>query len=319
MSIIGTGTFDSIIVNFYGSYDNPLFHIGEVSQLFKDDNDINILIANLDRSEVVGDFVTKYGLYSIVFKSKIFPVEKFIKWIEKQMQIHINYEEVQKRGSIYIIKTDAIDAYKVGKTKDVVSKRVKNLQTGNVEKIEILFDYQTSNPDLLERCVHYILDKYRCHSNREFFYCNIHHIKRTVQICCRIIDTLKSCYDRISDDELLTRLKEKNINTDISNLRQTIRTSDTNESSDIQEMDPLNNWLDKNIIYNKGSVLKLQDTVELYTGIKQSPRLLGFYRKQIEKWIKSSALNDLVDNEYKQFWIGDIKFKGWKDIRIREE
>ena len=65
------------------------------------------------------------------------------------------YEEIQKTGHIYVIKTDG--GYKVGKTKDVNS-RIKGLQTGNVNNIEVILDFKTSNSDLLERIVHYLLD-----------------------------------------------------------------------------------------------------------------------------------------------------------------
>ena len=57
------------------------------------------------------------------------------------------YEEIQKTGHIYVIKTDG--GYKVGKTKDVNS-RIKGLQTGNVNNIEVILDFKTSNSDLLE-------------------------------------------------------------------------------------------------------------------------------------------------------------------------
>lgn len=116
------------------------------------------------------------------------------------------YEEVEKTGHIYIIKTDAQGAYKVGKTRDTVSKRIKGMQTANVNNIEMILDYKTSNPDLLERCVHYILDRYRCNSNREFFDCNIEYIKMIVNTCGHMIDTLKSSYQDITVDELYSKL-----------------------------------------------------------------------------------------------------------------
>ena len=69
------------------------------------------------------------------------------------------YEEIEKTGHIYVIKTDG--GTKVGKTKDTVNKRIRGLQTGNVDNIQVLLDFKTSNPDLLEKNVHYILDRYR--------------------------------------------------------------------------------------------------------------------------------------------------------------
>ena len=95
---------------------------------------------------------------------------------------------------------------KVGKTKDIVQKRVKGLQTGNVEDIQVLLDYRTSNPDVLERMVHYVLDRYRCNSNREFFDCNVDYIKMVINVAGKTLDTLKSTYQHISEDQLLEKL-----------------------------------------------------------------------------------------------------------------
>jgi hypothetical protein len=78
---------------------------------------------------------------------------------EHQQQL----EEKEQELHICVIKTDG--GTKVGKTKDAVNKRIRGLQTGNVNNIEILLDFKTSNPDLLEKCAHYILDRYRCNSN----------------------------------------------------------------------------------------------------------------------------------------------------------
>jgi hypothetical protein len=103
------------------------------------------------------------------------------------------------------MKTDAFNAYKIGKTKDIVTKRVKGLQTGNMNDIKILLDVETSNADLLEKCIHYVLDRYRC-SNREFFSCNLSYIKKIVIMCCKFIDILKSSFHNITENELSCKL-----------------------------------------------------------------------------------------------------------------
>jgi hypothetical protein len=125
---------------------------------------------------------------------------------ELEMYKQKTYEDIERTGHIYVIKTDAQGSYKVGKTKDNVTKRIKGMQTANVNNIEIVLDYPTSNPDLLEKCVHYILDRYRCNSNREFFDCNIEYIKMIVSICGHTIDTLKSTYQHITKDELYSKM-----------------------------------------------------------------------------------------------------------------
>ncbi|KAJ3066176.1 hypothetical protein HK102_007720 [Quaeritorhiza haematococci] len=116
------------------------------------------------------------------------------------------YEPIEKTGHVYVMETDG--GVKVGKTKRDVSSRVKGMQTGNRNNIRILLDFETSNPDLLERTVHYILDRYRSNSNREFFDCDTDHIQRVVILAGNTIDTLKSMYQSITEDEFITRVNE---------------------------------------------------------------------------------------------------------------
>jgi len=175
--------------------------------------------------------------------------------------------------------------------------------------IEVLLDFETSNPDLLEKCVHYILDRYRCNSNREFFDCDVNYIKTILEICGNVIDTLKSTYQHISKEELVEKLKSNGVEIDIEDVNE----CDSNE----QVNNDFYKWLEENIGINTGSILKLQDTIEVYIGKKISTRQLGKYRKEMEKYIKERYKN--VDWEYKQFWIGDIKYKGWQNLQILDK
>jgi prophage antirepressor-like protein len=139
------------------------------------------------------------GKYDLEEKLKLkdFETQKILEEHQQQLEAkeqellrykEKTYDEIEKTGHIYVIKTDG--GTKVGKTKDAVNKRIRGLQTGNVNNIEILLDFKTSNPDLLEKCAHYILDRYRCNSNREFFDCDINYIKTIVEICGNVINTL---------------------------------------------------------------------------------------------------------------------------------
>lgn len=117
----------------------------------------------------------------------------------------LTYEEVEKTGHVYILTTDKQCIYKCGRAKDV-NKRIKCLQTGNVEDIEIVYDYPTSNDVLLESVVHFVLDRYRSNSNREHFRCDIEYMKLVIQTVGKMIDTLKSSFETISKEELLDKL-----------------------------------------------------------------------------------------------------------------
>jgi hypothetical protein len=95
--------------------------------------------------------------------------EEKIKLIELELQKiqDLSYEPVEKNETVYIFSTDVDGVYKVGLTKNTASKRKSGLQTGNVNDIKVLFEYKTHNCKILESVVHYLLDRYRCNSNRE--------------------------------------------------------------------------------------------------------------------------------------------------------
>ena len=60
----------------------------------------------------------------------------------------------------------------------------------------------------MEDVVHYILNVYRCNSNREHFECNINHIKTVIVLVGNLINTLKSSFHNITQEELIDRVNE---------------------------------------------------------------------------------------------------------------
>ena len=226
------------------------------------------------------------------------------------------YEEIEKTGHIYVIKTDAQGSYKVGKTKDTVNKRIRGLQTGNVNNIEILLDFKTSNPDLLEKCAHYILDRYRCNSNREFFDCDPEYIKSIITVVGSTIDTLKSCYKHISNDELTSRLE--------SGVKFTINDNiNDNISDNINDRPPeynaenvnFYNWLDKNIVKRHNSLLHLKDVCESYLDTKKiHSRLSHRIRIDLESWIRRRF--DNIKCIYTDSSLNGIRYKGWVGLDL---
>lgn len=116
------------------------------------------------------------------------------------------YEEIEKTGHLYVIKTDG--GIKVGETSKTVATRTKQHQTSNKHDIEIILDFETYNSHLLEQIVHDILDRYRCNSRREFFDCKIDYIESIVKITGNILNTLKSTYENITEEEIKDKIKE---------------------------------------------------------------------------------------------------------------
>ena len=192
------------------------------------------------KQEVV--FLTEQGLYKVLMRSRKKIAEEFQEWVcevieeirkkgkfvlqeqlklkeleyeeqikEKELELtkykEKIYEEIEKTGHVYVIKMDG--GYKVGKTKDAVIKRVKGMQTANVNNIVIILDFECSNADLLEKCVHYILERYRCNNNREFFDCNVEYIIEIVNLVGGVIDSLKSMYEHIPIEDMKKKIEEK--------------------------------------------------------------------------------------------------------------
>ena len=289
-------------------------------------------------------FLTEQGLYKVLMRSRKKIAEQFQDWVcevveeirkkgkydleeklkEHQQLLQIKelehqrtqqelvkykektYEEIEKTGHIYVIKTDG--GTKVGKTKDTVNKRIRGLQTGNVDNIQVLLDFKTSNPDLLEKNVHYILDRYRCNSNREFFDCDINYIKTIVEICGNVIDTLKSTYQHISKDDLFEKLTISGVNVD-ENTNRLCPPSYNSVNSDFY------NWLDKNVVESHNSLLKLKDVCEGYLDKKNvNSRLSHRIKLELELWIKSKFEN--IKYIYTDSKFNGERYRGWVGISL---
>ena len=278
--------------------------------------------------------LTEQGLYKVLMKSRKKIAEEFQDWvcevieeirkkgkydleeklklkdqalIEKDQELkyykELTYEEVEKIGHNYILSTDKPGVYKEGLAKDT-KKRVKGLQTGNVDDIQILFEYPTSNPALLENIVHFVLDRYRCNSNREHFRCNLDYMKTIIQLAGKMIDTLKSSYQTITKEELLEHLA-MDIYLD-DNIEEEIIEQVKNENNDFF------NWLDENIIYKENSILRLTDLCESYLGKKVPSRSSTKYRKDFEKYIKENFHNIKYDFQNSTF--NNEKYRGWLNL-----
>jgi prophage antirepressor-like protein len=290
-------------------------------------------------------FLTEEGLYEVLFISRKPIAKQFRAWVrniikeirlrgkydleeklkEHQQLLHDKeleykrtqqellkykektYEEIEKTGHIYVIKTDG--GTKVGKTKDTVTKRIKGLQTGNVNDIEVILDFSTSNADLLEKCVHYILDRYRCNSNREFFDCNVNYIKTVVEVCGTVIDTLKSSYQHISKEELVGKLKCKGIEVECR-----IDETMVLESSEVCDF---YNWLEENIVQNDTAVVNLKDICFSYFQKEINKMEKSRLKKEVEKWL-SKKISD-IDHVCRDSRYNGDKYNGWRGITIKQD
>lgn len=236
-------------------------------------------------------------------RKKIDDLEKKIKEQEQEL---IKYKEIRKPGYVYVIKTDG--GMKIGHTKNTVSKRIKGLQTGNVNDIKIIFDYPTSNADLLERCVHYVLDKYRYNSKREYFNCNVEYIKTVIKIIGKVIDILKSCCENSTQEEIVLKLKDVDIDINI-----VLDGNEKIEQEQEQQVNNFYNWLEKNIEEKQDAILQLSNVCKIFMGKKVGSRTLAKYKKEIEKYIKKKYKH--ITYEYRKI---DKNYRGWKNLAIKE-
>jgi phage anti-repressor protein len=216
--------------------------------------------------------------------------------IELQIIKEKTYEEIKKDKHVYIVRTDGGD--KVGKTGNTIKKRVQGLQTGNVENIDIILDCETSNEDLLEKIVHYILDRYR-RNNREFFECDLEYIKKIVILSEIFLDTLKSSFQSITYIELFEKLIEK-INDKLNiNFLEELHKNPIIKLRNPKELDipTFDNWLNMNIIScvtkdkkvdRTDSGIKLSDIISVYNNKKihkYDSQTSSLYKIPFEKWL----------------------------------
>jgi hypothetical protein len=319
-SCLLTKEFDGVTVNVYGNINHPLFLPMDVCKSL-DIIDIDNIMSTLDDEDKVevqdALYLTDTGvleLCNICHNQKATAVKRCVKLLLQDIRMKRTtpkyYEEIEKNGHLYVIQTDAQAAYKVGKTKDVLSKRLKGLQTANSNDIKVILDFQTSNPDLLERMVHYILERYRCNSNREFFECKLEYIKNIVTICGNVLDVLKSSFQDITPTQLYSILQASGIQLELPK----ISPSQTSH---------FHNWLDLNLKYtgNSKDYVELKALCEAYLRTDSvASRTSGRFKKQIESYLAIKYPE--YKQRYNQLTIKTcenqiIRPRGWYQLQMK--
>ena len=236
------------------------------------------------------------------------------------------YQEIEKNGHVYVFSTDKIGIVKIGRTKRTIKKRIAGLQTALIDDIEILLDYHTSNDQLLESIVHYILDRYRCNSNREHFECNLDYIKLVIENAGKLIHTLKSTFQNIAQEEIIEKLgytiEFQNNSVDSNDDSITfINKEDENKDIIINEI-PLSNFL-THLRYSKDPVsfIKLMDLYKNYTRwFSNNDNKSKLTKKELQNKVEEYLLNN---EEFKRNnhlhttqTINGKNIKCWKYIRF---
>lgn len=97
-------------------------------------------------------------------------------------------------GKLYVARIN--NNYKVGRAKDI-KIRMKSLQTGCADKIEIIFIYEVRNEVKLENIIHYALKEYNI--GGEFYNCSKSHIKYVIDYIVKI--------EQFKDKDILSCIK----------------------------------------------------------------------------------------------------------------
>jgi hypothetical protein len=83
-------------------------------------------------------------------------------------------------STIYLLK-DSQGYYKIGFTKNPINKRIKQLETGCAEDLELVFQFETRHNRKLETSLHNLF-KHK-HVNREFYDLTLEDEIKFKEIC----------------------------------------------------------------------------------------------------------------------------------------
>jgi hypothetical protein len=321
--------YQGFAIKIYGTCDEPLLESKDVARLIDimiDRQNVKEMMNLFNFVEEKTTFLSEQDVCSLLVSQKTI-IELFKKWmaevrkdvklqdLEKKLQEKDKllklqqqelsqykdktYEEIQKNGHLYIIQTDG--GTKVGKTKDVTS-RMKGLQTANVNTIKIILDFRTSNPDLLEKVVHYILDRYRCNSNREFFDCNVDYIKTVVTTVGKTIDTLKSTFHHIPCNELEEKLTTK--------LGLGVKfTHVVDENTEVHIQKRYFDWFQNNVTRKDNNILHIKHIYGRLTTERLNNIDKCVVKQALEGWIKKTHPD--ISSKFQDTSFNGIKYKGW--------
>jgi len=97
------------------------------------------------------------------------------------------------KSYVYLFCDPSQDLYKIGVTKNLYSKRMKQLQTGNGTELHLVKYHETFYPYTIEKYLHNTFQNKREHG--EWFKLNIDDIKDFSELCEKYEDLIVSLKD----------------------------------------------------------------------------------------------------------------------------
>jgi len=145
-----------------------------------------------------------------------------------------------------------------------------------------------------------------------------------VAICGNVLDTLKSTYQHISEEELCEKLTISGVNMNMNvGVNVNVNLPEVNEETR-NPPPPYNcidadfyNWLDKNVVKSHNSLLRLKDVCESYTGKPNvHSKVANRIKTDLELWIKLNFQN--IRYIYTDSSFNGIRYKGWIGLELLE-
>jgi prophage antirepressor-like protein len=325
MQILLVKDFEDYNIEIYGTYENPLFKASDTANMLEIKK-IRSTLDNMDDNCKVfiheQYFLTEFGLYELILMSRKPFAKKFKLWVfevlkeirtqqlhekdkkleEANTQLNVlktrKYEECDINGIIYVIETDG--GMKIGHTKYNSHKRIKGLQTGNVNDIKTLYEQECHEPSLTESLIHKILKRYRCKKNREFFDVNLDYIILVVKYVISTLDTIFSTYDKITQDELFEKLAEKYSSNGPLKIVETTVTTTVKTVSYEQGNKEYMDWIKKgHLVKEEGCKLSLGEICDKFKQIMSKNEKTNM-KRYIEKEFSVKCIR--IKNEGKACW-----------------
>ncbi len=101
-------------------------------------------------------------------------------------------------GFVYLLfQTDQVgeELYKVGTTKNSIGKRLKTLQTGNPNKIQILSHYRSTVYKKIEKMMHRYYRANQTLTKNEWFKLNDQQVNSFASVCSRFEEAINLLID----------------------------------------------------------------------------------------------------------------------------
>lgn len=100
---------------------------------------------------------------------------------------------MNKKGYVYLICDPDKELYKIGVTKNICSRRMKQLQTGNPSELHIVNYHETHYPYRIETMLHNFLHNKQIYN--EWYQMDINDINNFTNMCMKAENIIQSLID----------------------------------------------------------------------------------------------------------------------------